>query len=192
MIYLDVQDVPEAIHRGYGEITLVDYSGDLYPELPRQEFLPRNLLWCRRIEPVQLGFHFDLSAHSALLETLLWAGWRQPFTVQGRYRPRLFPLSVETYRTFRLAPRSICTVGVDVPAGHDSVWQFNLEDWVRPLFSRTRWYPWAESEPPLWAQHSWRNYLTRKWRLSQLHAIGEEQVRLRQVWHDLSTRKTPA
>ena len=191
MLYLNVQDAPVAEALGV-DYTLIDYQGVLYPARPRVVFLPGTLLRYRSGPSLVRGYHFDLNSHSGVLEQLLWSGWRETFTVSGRYRATCFPLSQETVQGFDRVHRGIATVGATVEPYPNSVWAWDFHQWLQGLWAHTRWYAWQETEPPQWATHTWRSYLTRKWRISPLRAVGEEQVRLRQVWHDLLGHKTPA
>lgn len=197
MTRIDVQDAPAAVRLGVGDFVLVDYSGDLYPRNSRQLTSYRQWLPVITAPQVLPVWHFDLHSHSSLLEQLLWSGWQGVFTVSGVYVPGLFPLSRSVVKNLNRRCRGI--VSVPVLAAPEELWAEDPLAQAQQIADRVVVPPLPRAEdwavnvvPPAWATSSVRNYLTRKWRLNQLHALGEEQVRLRLAWLDLSGHKIPA
>ena len=187
-MHLNIQDVPAALARGVRDIVIVDYTGDLYPGLPR--VVSPMSFWLPILKlPRVLGcWHVDLNRHSSLLEQLLWAGWQDPFTVSGTYTPGMFPLSDLTVHQFNRRDRGLLVL--EEPA---AAWAgFPRLDRVLPLLPEYRQGDWYVDPVPAWAEHSVRSCLTRKWRRSQLLAMPEEQVQLRLALHDSLGHRTLA
>jgi len=191
MIYLDIQDVPEARRRGYvdGEdIVLVDYSGALYPQYSRIHSKTHKIESIVRCGPVQDLYHFDLTVPgiASILEQCVYAGWAEPYTATGEYTGELLPI--------RFAPvrgRGCRIVGsVDYPATVDTV----LTGKPRPrVFDPDPGFdPVLLVMPPSWAEHSVRQAMRRLRRQAQFAALGVEQVGLREEWLDLSSRSIQA
>lgn len=182
MIYLDVQDVPEANRRGYGDITLVDYSGELYSDLPRIHSKTDKIERIVRCGWVQDLYHFDCTVPgiTSILEQLVYSGWREPYTATGPYVTELLPI-----RFAPVAGQGCRIVGTpDYPASVDGILEGvprarNWEDY--PGFD-----PVLLVMPPSWAEHSVRQAMRRSRRQAQFAALGVEQVGLREEWLDLS------
>ena len=170
-LYLDIQDVSGAVYRGYDRITVLDYSGDRYPDLPRRGTKTGVLTKLIKTGTVHRCWHVDLHEHSAVLEQLLWSGWREPLVCSGEYSGQM--LSAATVRDL---PRGRgCTPLTSVEqglAGFDSIWT-GQEPEAIPL------NPWDTWEPPHWAETSVRLWKYRMWRLTQYRGLAWEQVQLR-------------
>lgn len=181
MIYLDVQDVPEAKSRGYADIVLVDYTGAHYQDLPRVYTKTQEINTIIKTGTVLDTWHFDLTVPgmASVLEQLVYSGWQEPYTVNGVYVPELLPIRCE--------PQPGCgarRVGTPVyPASVEYLQtEFIRGAWEDPV----RFPPWALIDPPVWAKHTSRWVTHRKWRQGQLHALGAAQVGLREEWLRLS------
>lgn len=187
-MHLNIQDVPVALARGVERITIVDYGGDLYPGLPRVTSPMSVWLPILKLPKVLFCWHVDLDRHSSLLEQLLWSGWQEPFTVSGVYTPGVFPLSDLTVHQFNRRDRGLVPLG-DLERAWAGVQAVRVQLPAVPDRGLLDWYV----EPvPLWAEHSVRSCLARKWRQSQLLAMPEEQVQLRLALHDSLGHRTLA
>lgn len=171
MIYLDVQDVPTAVRRGYRDITLLDYSGDRYSDLPRTGTKTSMLTKLIKTGTVSRAWHVDLHEHSSVLEQLLWSGWSEPYVVSGEYSGVW--LSDITVQNLPRGRGCVALTSVDQGLlGFESSWKGQEPEAVNLN-------PWDVWEPPLWAPTSLRLWQYRMWRLRQYRGLSLEQVQQR-------------